>query len=467
MKKRKKSIKSKLSYSFMGMIIISIFIFISMVSLFLKEYYYKGVEDILTDQVKMSVNFYSQYFSDSSLQDNIMDNVDVFWKFTSAQVQIIDENNRILMDSIGMDSIEKLKTSDVEKALMGNQGKWIGKMPYTDEMAMAVASPLKSNGEIVGVLRFITSLEPINHQLKGILKVFLLIGVLTIVISGILSIVLASGVVGPIKQVTKAAEEMAKGDFEVRSVEKSNDEVGRLSSTLNYMAEEIVKKEKIKNEFLASISHELRTPLTSIKGWAIILNDTEDKGEELFKDGLKIIEKETERLSDMVEGLLDFSKLLSGNITFKKVRTDIGDLVENIKQQMIPLAQRNKIDFSAEYPGQLPQMVLDANRIKQVLINVLDNAFKFTSQGGKVRLSVYEADNDLIMEVEDNGCGIPPEDLPYVKGKFYKGKNSKSSSGIGLSVSHEIIKHHMGELHVDSSTDGGTKVYIRLPIVDK
>jgi signal transduction histidine kinase len=449
----------------MSIIIISILIFIFMVSLFIKQYYYKGVEDILTDQVNMSVNFYAQYFSDSSLQDNVMDNVDVFWKFTSAQVQIIDDKGRVLMDSIGMVFEDELDTPDVKKAMLEGRGTWIGRMPHTGEMVMAVAQPLKSQDDTVGVLRFITSLTPINEQIKDIIKVFSLIGVLTIALTGIISFVLANGVVGPIKQVTKVAEEMAKGDFNVRSTEKSNDEVGRLSATLNYMADEIIKKERIKNEFLASVSHELRTPLTSIKGWAIILNDTKDRDGEIFKDGLKIIEEETERLSGMVEELLDFSKLLSGNMTLQMVRTDVAELVEYIKQHMTPVAQRSKISFSVEYPGQLPQLVLDINRIKQVLINVLDNAFKFTQQGGRVRFAAYEAEGYLIMEVEDNGCGISPQELPYVKEKFYRGKNSKSSSGIGLSVAYEIIKRHGGELDIESSPGQGTKVYIKLPIV--
>ncbi|HZJ57709.1 MAG TPA: ATP-binding protein [Clostridia bacterium] len=464
MRKRRKSIRTRLSYSFMSIIIISIFIFIFMVSLFLKQYYYKGVEDILTDQVNMSVNLYSQYFIDSSLQDNVMDNVDAFWRFSSAQVQIIDNRGRVLMDSIGMDFTDELDTPDVKRAMMGEWGKWIGRMPYTGEMAMSVAQPLKSNGDIIGVLRFITSLTPINGQLEGIIRVFMLIGILAVGISGIISFVLANGVVGPIKQVTKVAEEMAKGDFDVRSTEKTHDEIGRLSSTLNYMADEITKKERVKNEFLASVSHELRTPLTSIKGWAIILNDTENKEEKIFRDGLKIIEKETERLSGMVEELLDFSKLLSGNISLKLVETDIERLIEYIKQHMMPIAKRNKITFRVECPDKLPCIVVDSNRIKQVLINVLDNAFKFTSQGGNVRLAAYGAGDDLVMEIEDDGCGISPEELPSVKEKFYKGKTGKSSSGIGLSVAYEIVKKHQGGLDIESRPGMGTRVYIRLPI---
>ncbi|NLN40808.1 MAG: HAMP domain-containing histidine kinase [Clostridiales bacterium] len=461
---RQQSIKTRIGYSFMGIIVISIFIFILMLSVFLKEYYYKSVEDILTDQIRMSASFYSRYFSDSSLEDNVMDNVDVFWKFTSAQVQIIDNSGTVLMDSIGVYFTDKLETSDVKRALDGEAGKWIGRVAYTDDLVMSVSHPLEANSEVVGVLRFTTSLEPINEQLRYVIWIFILMGILTIAISSIISFILANGVVSPIKQVTRVAEKMAKGDFQVRCIKESNDEVGRLADTLNYMANEIMEKEQIKNEFIASVSHELRTPLTSIKGWAVILNNTNPEEVETFRDGLKIIEKETERLSGMVEELLDFSKLLSGEISLKLKRTNLVDLIEYIKRHMTPVAQRNRINFEVEYPDQLPEISIDENRIKQVLINVLDNAFKFTSQGGMVSFKTYIEDNFIVMVVLDNGCGIPSHELPYVKDKFFKGKNSKAASGIGLSVSNEIISKHNGQLDIESQEGKGTKVIIRLPI---
>jgi signal transduction histidine kinase len=459
-----KSIRTRIGYSFMGIIIISIFIFILMLSIFLKEYYYKSVEDILTDQIRMSASFYSRYFSDSTLQDNVMDNVDVFWKFTSAQVQIIDKSGMVLMDSIGVNIVDRLDTIDVKNALEGGIGKWIGRVSYSDDLVMSVSHPLESNNEIVGVLRFTTSLVPINEQLRYVIWIFILMGLLTIAISSIISFILANGVVKPIKEVTKVAEQMAKGDFQVRSVKKSNDEIGRLSDTLNYMANEIMEKDKLKNEFIASVSHELRTPLTSIKGWAVILNNTSPEEAEIFKDGLKIIEKETERLSGMVEELLDFSKLLSGKIHIRLKETNIANLIEYIKRHMTPVAQRNRINFEVEYPDELPEISIDENRIKQVLINVLDNAFKFTDQDGLVSFRTHVEEDFIVMVVEDSGCGIPANELPYIKDKFFKGKNSKAASGIGLSVSHEIISKHKGQLDIESQEGKGTRVIIRLPI---
>lgn len=459
-----KSIKTRLAYSFMSIIIISILVFVVILSVFIKEYYYKNLEEVLQNQIKISANFYSRYFSGTSLEDNIMDNVDVFWKLTPAQVQIIDTSGEVLMDSIGVKLEEPLDTIDFRKALEGEIGRWIGKPSYTNEPVMAVSHPLRSRQEIIGVIRFITSLEPINHQINRILNFFTAIGLFVVVVSGIISLLLANGIIKPVKEVTKVAEKMAAGNLQVRSVKKYNDEIGKLSDTLNYMADELIKKENIKNEFIASVSHELRTPLTSIKGWAIILNTADPEERQLFKDGLKIIETETERLSDMVEDLLDFSKLISGKITLNKKETNVNLLVEYIKRHMTPVAERNNIEFIVEYNENLPKAMLDENRIKQVLINVLDNAFKFTEREGWVKFTTKVEKDMLVMIVEDNGCGIAEEDLPNVKQKFYRGKNSRSSSGIGLSVSDEIVRLHNGDMQIESQKGEGTKVTIKLPL---
>ena len=194
------------------------------------------------------------------------------------------------------------------------------------------------------------------------------------------------------------------------------------------------------------------------------MNTADPEERQLFKDGLKIIETETERLSDMVEDLLDFSKLISGKITLNKKETNINSLVGYIKRHMTPVAERNTIEFIVEYDENLPSAVLDENRIKQVLINVLDNAFKFTDPEGWVKFTTRIEGDILVMIVEDNGCGISEEDLPNVKQKFFKGKNSRSSSGIGLSVSDEIVRLHNGSMQIESQKGEGTKVTIKLPL---
>jgi len=164
----------------------------------------------------------------------------------------------------------------------------------------------------------------------------------------------------------------------------------------------------------------------------------------------------------MVEELLDFSRFTSGRITLSKDTVDIKDTVKMVVYQMMPRAVNNNINFKVDIEDTIPPIIGDENRIKQVLINILDNAFKFTGEGD-VSLRAYEDNSHIRIEIEDNGPGIPDEELPYVKDKFYKGKNSKSHSGIGLSICDEIMQLHDGIFDIESEPNKGTKAILGFP----
>jgi len=327
---------------------------------------------------------------------------------------------------------------------------------------MAVSMPLLYRDETVGLIRFISSLEATNNGIRDISRFLLILGTIVVAVSGLISVFIANSITKPLKEVTEVAEKMADGQFKVRSQVRVEDEIGRLSHTLNYMAEEIVRKETLKNDFISSISHELRTPLTSIKGWAITLKSGDEPDKELLEDGLEIIETESDRLTQMVEELLDFSRFTSGRITLSKDTVDIKDTVKMVVYQMMPRAVNNNINFKVDIEDTISPIIGDENRIKQVLINILDNAFKFTGEGD-VSLRAYEDNSHIRIEIEDNGPGIPDEELPYVKDKFYKGKNSKSHSGIGLSICDEIMQLHDGIFDIESEPNKGTKAILGFP----
>lgn len=461
----KASIKKRLVGNFMLVIIITVFILEMFLFNGMKLYYYKGAEEMLSHQILLTSDIYSRYFSSTSLEDIIADDIDVFLHNTNAQVQILDLDAKVLMDSIGAPHESNvIKTNDVLKAIDGEKGVWNGDVDYDTSPVMAVSYPLTIEGNTVGVLRFVTSLREINKIINNIGKILLIFGLIVIFISGGVSLFLSNTIVQPLEDITKVAEKMATGQLKVRSEKRFNDEIGRLSDTLNYMAEELIKKEQLKSDFISSISHELRTPLTSIKGWAITLQGEELNENSLLTDGLEIIEHESDRLTDMVEELLDFSKFVSGRITLNKEKTDIINIVNNISRQLKPKAEENNIDLKVFQDTSLPRIFADENRIKQVLINLLENAFKFTPDGGKVIIRTNKIKDNIKIEIEDNGIGIAEEDLPYIKDKFYKGKNSPSNSGLGLSICDEIVKLHGGSMEIKSEENKGTKVIVAFPI---
>lgn len=459
-----KSIKTRLTASYFLIIILTVIICEIVLITSIKNYFYNNAKDLLSNQIRLSTEFYNTYLSSTGLKENVSDDIDVFWKNTSAEVQILDTSGNILMDSIGYFSFEPITSNDFTKAVAGELGTTVYHLPNTNETMMSVALPLKKGDHIEGVLRFITSLKNVDESIHLISFFLILIGITVIILSSIISIFVAGKIMKPIKEITLGAEKMASGNFNEKIEKTSDDELGKLTDTLNYMSEEILKNENLKNEFIASVSHELRTPLTSIKGWAIALNLCGPEDKEEFKDGLNIIEEESDRLSLLVDELLDFSKLISGKIVVKKDCIDLKDLLNHTEKQLSPRAERDNIKLLVIYKDSIPNISADKNRLKQLFMNILDNSFKFTSSGGSITINVSLKENNILISIKDTGCGISKEDLPKVTEKFYKGKNSKSKNGIGLSICKEIVSLHNGTLEILSEENKGTEVLVTLPI---
>lgn len=459
-----RTIKSRLVKSFSIVIFITILVLDILLITFVRKYYYDNMNDLLKNQLQVTTNFYKKYFNLYSLEENIYDNLDSFWEQTDAQIQIYDNNGELLMDSIGVIE-DNVKYIDVQRSLQGEKNnRWIGNVSYYDYKVMALSTPIESDGKVIGVMRLVVSLEAVDKGISNIIVFFLIISITVLIFSILVSTILAKNIVVPIKKLTIVAEEMAGGDLGVRSDTNSRDEIGKLAKTLDYMAEEIQKREQLKNEFISSISHELRTPLTAIKGWVITLDDSQTDKDTL-KMGLNIIEKETDRLVNMVEELLDFSRLSSGKMTLNKKEASIKAISDYIDVYMSARARRENKRLNINLDSENKKIYVDIDRIKQVLINLLDNAFKFTEAEGTINISFSYVEGSLKIIVQDNGCGISKEDLPRVKEKFYKGKNAKSKNGIGLSICDEIVKLHDGEIFVESEEGKGTLVTITLPVI--
>ena len=456
-----KGIRGRMTANFMIVILVSVTILELLLIYTVQQNYYGSLKGNLTNQVKISADMYSRYYSDASLEDNVLYNVDAFWNQSDAEVEIVDRDGKVVMNSHGRISEDENPKEDIQAALKGEMGEWVGKLK--GEKVMAVAYPLTSDGEIVGALRFIASTQEIDQDILNTMQMFIGIGIFVVLIVGLLSIFLANTIIVPLREVTAVAERMAAGDFRVKSRNERKDEIGKLSETLNYMADEITKREALKNDFISSVSHELRTPLTSIMGWAITLQSEKLQQKEMLNDGLGIIAKESERLTHMVEELLDFSKFISGRIKLEYQKVNLTELLEHIHKQMALRAERENIDLIVTYPADLPCLWTDGDRLKQLFINVLDNALKFTASGGTIRFQTEMGEGEYKFVIADSGCGIAPEELPMVKEKFFKGKSSHAQNGIGLSICEEIVTLMKGRLEISSELNVGTTVVITLP----
>jgi len=346
----------------------------------------------------------------------------------------------------------------------GVVGVWRGKNPPTGELVMAVSAPLVSGGRIVGIARYITSIQELESVVKQLVFYFYAIGVLVLVVALYLSMLLAKNIVEPLYELKAVADNIALGHFDVRAHRRSDDEIGELADTLNFMSEEIEKSQLVKNEFVSSISHEIRTPLTSIKGWSETILTGDLSNEEETRLGLQIISNETERLSDLLEDLLDFSRLDSNIIRLKKEHFSIEDLGEDVLRQYLQRFRKKSVTTSIVKKAYGIQIYADRNRIRQVLINLVDNALKFTPESGKIHMVVDLFEGYARLAVSDTGVGIPKKDINYVMESFYKGDSKLSGSGLGLSISRKIIEMHDGYIDIQSEVGVGTVVSLHIPI---
>ncbi|MCX7694953.1 MAG: HAMP domain-containing histidine kinase [Caloramator sp.] len=454
------SIRRRLLINFVIIVVLTVTTLNTIIFISFKNIYYSNISNLLVGQIKISADIYTKYFSKNSLYENVLNGVDLFLNRSDVEVQVFDNTGKIIFDSIGI--IEDNEFLDIKEALSGNVGRWIGNVSYDDEKVLAVSHPLYSGGEIVGGIRLITTLREVHKDLRNIFMILTTLGVIVTLIFALVSILFSNSIVVPITNITEVAQRMAEGDYNKRCKNAKFDEIEKLSTTLNYMADEIIKREKLKDEFISSVSHELRTPLTSIKGWAVTLKDLSDD-RDLLKDGLDIIEKECDRLTSMVEELLDFSKLSSGKMEFKMKRIDVNTFLNDIRRQIGPRAYRENKIFKILMENKSIFINVDENRLKQVFINLLDNAFNFTNAGDSVFVTLKEKDEEVVFIVEDTGFGISKEDLPHVFEKFYKGKGSRSKNGIGLSVCKDIVEKMNGNIKIESEENKGTRVYVVFP----
>jgi len=458
-------IKSRVLWSFVAIIVLVVALLGSMFIVAVWQYYYGSATEALSQRASISMSFYDKYIGEFRLQDKsryIMDNAE---KDKDTRTEIVDLDGKVVMESYGIRTGRIIDTPDVVGAFGGESAKWIGRDAETGERILALSQPLKEGGRTVGALRYTTSVEVIDQTVGKFIWLTIAIGLGVIALSVFVSLLMANRIVKPIDELTQVARELAKGNFHIRALKRHDDEVGNLADTLNYMSSEMLRNEQLKNDFISSISHELRTPLTSIKGWneTLVSGGLADKDETM--GGLVIIAKETDRLIGLVEDLLDFSKLQSGQLSLQPVRTELNVIVEEMGLQFAQASARRQVDFQTSICPERLVVMGDPNRLKQVLINVIDNAIKFSPAGGTVALQLKGSDHEGLITVTDDGPGISPDHLKYVKEKFYKGDHKNAGSGLGLSISTELIQLHGGALDIRSEAGHGTTVSITLPLV--
>lgn len=268
----------------------------------------------------------------------------------------------------------------------------------------------------------------------------------------------------PLNFMKVATEKISKGDFSVTLPVTTKDEVGDLASSIQTLANDLHFLKKERNEFLASISHELRTPLTYIKGYADIAKRKDTREEERI-EYLSIIHEEAGKVNHLLEELFNLAKLDQNMFSINKQTTNIRLLLEGIFQKVMPVFRNKDITLKLICEKQW-KVSLDPKRMEQVLVNLLDNALKYSDSGTTTTVEVKKENKSILIKISDQGTGIPNEDLPYIFNRLYRVDKSRSrltgGVGLGLSIVKELVEAHHGEISVWSKLEEGTTFMIKL-----
>ncbi|MFR1436341.1 MAG: sensor histidine kinase [Acutalibacteraceae bacterium] len=435
-----------------------------------RYYYYQNVENALELRARQAYNTFSLYVSSPTFdfETGAWDFVEAFRDKEKMELQVINADGKAVVSSSGFVPQEKtMPDYELAKTAEEQIGVWHGRAADGESIMAMTVMIRDGQNNVLGSVRYVVSLELVNRQLTIFSVLMLLFGLAIVFFVMLSSTYFVNTIVSPVAEIGRAARRIALGDYDFRIEKKYDDEIGDLCDTINYMAGEISAAEQMKNDFISSVSHELRTPLTAIKGWSETLREGGAGDAEMTAKGLEVISDEAERLSGIVEELLDFSRMQSGHISMQFTRMDLLAELEEAVVLFRDRAKREGIELLYVEAAELPPIVGDRDRLKQVFINIIDNAIKYSNPGGRVRVEAADMGAHVQVVISDSGVGIAKADLPNVKNKFYKAHRTRPGSGIGLALADEIVRRHKGRLEIESEEGVGTTVTITLPVAAK
>jgi len=450
-------------------VLVTLIVVILAFTLFFVSNYYTTVQTGLESKAKTATDFFANYVAKTygDFYDSAYRYTESFDDSDKILLQFIGTDGRVILSTYGIAAGSSPVSPDITQALQSGQiSSWVGRNRPTGERIMSVSAPIRfQNGQIAGVMRYVTSLKIVDRHIimSTLAGVALCALIMLFVIS--INLVLIRSVIEPVAEITKMSKRIAKGSYGIQIQNRYKDEIGDMVDAINEMSLKIAQAEKVQTEFISSISHELRTPLTAITGWGETLIYSEQLDRET-KKGIAIILKEARRLTKMVEELLDFTRMEDGRFTLNIEEIDIAAELEDSIFTYRELLHQDGVEIHYEpCPEEVPLIPGDASRLRQVFLNLLDNAAKYGREGKRIDVSLKVEKPYVSVVIRDYGPGVPEDEIGHIRMKFYKGSNAKGrGSGIGLAVCDEIVRFHGGQMLIENAEGGGLRVTVRLPI---
>ncbi|CAM3035976.1 HAMP domain-containing sensor histidine kinase [Paenibacillus sediminis] len=442
-----KTIYGKLVITFIGVVAVSIIITFLLTNLFyqrkasdfLEQRMIEDATEITRIQSKLPAYVLPDWLqSMSKLQFNIL-----LIREDGRQLHFGNQNDRWQIDN-----------EIVQSVLAGNTYRGMKQFGYRPGF---VGVPFTRNG-----VHYAIFLRPAsNHSINQFGQMMMIVLSVTIVVGTILFLVAARLLSKPIRTISQAMKQVAKGDYNVQVEVTSRDEIGELSRIFNMMTKELSSIEAMRQEFVSNVSHEIRTPLTSIRGFARALSQTANEQEAKY---LQIIEQESERLSKISANLLKLASL--DTIKLNMTRFGLDEQIRMAVAACVPLWSVKQLHIEAD----LRKVEIDGDEdlLNQVWMNLLSNSIKFTPNEGQIHIQLTSTPTYATIIITDSGIGIAEEDIPRIFDRFYKADRSRTSqtsgSGLGLSIVRKIVKLHGGNIEIRSQLDKGTSVIVTLPL---
>ena len=450
------------------LLVVSLFVIIAEIILF------SFIRTVYLERVRSRANEYAQDFSvlamvpAENFYSAAREYAENFQYKDKVEIEIIDVYGNVFISTNGFLPPVGEEMPDYKLALESESGSAVSESKTTLGEPILCGTNILNDygGGSNGAIRWRISLEEMNSAVTTLRLIFAATGLLMIAITAFSGLYFTKSIVKPIRDVSSAARKIASGDFETKIDMVHNAEIGELCDSINFMASELSRAENMKNDFISSVSHELRTPLTAIRGWGETAKMSLGTDSEIAEKGLDVVLKEAERLSGLVEELLDFSRMQSGRLSVVMSPMGISEILDEITDMYLEFAHQHNIELEYIRPKEDSVIKGDKNRLKQVFINIIDNAVKYTESGGQVLVEQTESDGCVRITVRDTGVGIPAQDIDRVKEKFFKSNKTVRGSGIGLAVADEIVKQHKGLIFIESTEGVGTTVTVALPLYE-
>ena len=438
---------------------------VSAFSLAMYSYYTSTILATLESKAQTAAGMFRNY-TETTYLSTARQFISQFEEKTTIEVQILNSGGRVLMSSMMDISGGSTHSPDVAASIAEKKVRThIGLDPDTGDDVISACAPVVYNGVVVGVVRMATSLRQVHAQMIRIVAMTSSIGLVILVVMGLIASYFIRSVLDPVIRVTETAKRIAAGSYGVQIEKKYDDEIGELTDAINDMSRKIRQAEKTQSEFISSVSHELRTPLTAITGWAETIQNGEARSADDIRKGMSIIVSEAKRLSNMVEELLEFSRMEDGRFTLSVEPLDLKAELEDAVYTYTEFFRKEGITLEYfDCPEEMVPISGDPERLRQVFCNLLDNAAKHGGAGRRIDVSIRQEGETAAIRIRDYGPGAPEEELPFLKNKFYKGSSKARGSGIGLAVCEEIVVRHEGRMDVSNAEGGGFQVTIRLPV---